>query len=116
MFADLLRVYGVDLRHVVSGDSDLTPALVLGLVEELPFGCRTTAVLSGEEGFAGWDLQSFLLASVVDAVREGTFANMQVRTKKKLTPPDPVSRPGVKREKPVNKFLAMARAQLEKEL
>lgn len=50
-----------------------------------------------------------MLASLIDAVRENTYANMQVRTRKKLKQPTPVKVPGAKK-KQANSFLRMAQA------
>jgi len=71
-------------------------------------------VLRGSEDAAGWGTTEYLLAAVIDAVQYGTFANMQVRTKKKLPRPERLPVPGLKKTKKVNNFVAMAQAQYAK--
>lgn len=108
----------MDLRDLFVEDTSLTPSLVLALVYELPVGSRTASLMSGVEDSSGWGINSYLLASLINAVRENTFANMQVRTKKKLSRPEPVNTPLSKREekKPAgNTFVRMAQAQFAKE-
>lgn len=114
VYADLRRYYGVDLSGVVADPPTISPAEVLALVENLPAESMTVSLEQGIPEAVGWGLSEHLLASVVDAVRENTFANMQVRTKKKLKAPDRIPVPGRKVEKKPNKFLAMARAQFAK--
>lgn len=115
LYADLLREYGFDLLDLFREDPP-SPKYILGLVENLPPHSQTSNILRDTpEGF-GWDTSSYLLASIVNSVREGTFANMQVRTKKKLSPPEPVFTPGTEKQKKnkPNKFVQMAQAQLAK--
>lgn len=109
VYADLRRYYGVDLSGLVADPAALTPAEAFALVENLPPESSTAAAVRSEPDAAGWSTTEFLLASVVDAVRENTFANMQVRTKKRLKPPGKLPVPGRKVEKKPNQFLAMAR-------
>lgn len=78
------------------------------LIECLPAESVTNARSRELPEAAGWSVDSYLLASLIDAVRENTFTNIQVRTKKKLTPPDRVQVPGVVKEKKPNSFVAKA--------
>lgn len=117
LVADLRREYGFDLRELLSEDPP-SPRYVLGLIEELPPNYKTSAILRDEiEGY-GWDTTAYLLAAIANSVREGTFVNMQVRTKKKLQPIDPIKVPGLEKKKkekqPANNFVRMAQAQLAK--
>ena len=123
MYADLLREYGVDLRELLSEEPTTTPTLVLALIEELPFSSRTSALLRDSPDSAGWDTSDYLTAALIDSVRDGTFANMQMNSKKKLQPFERVPIPGVEKKpekKPVNNFvrmaqMALAEAQKQKE-
>lgn len=101
----------MNLSGVVAEEPTLTPAEVLALVENLPPESATVAGLRGVDESIGWTNSTYLLASILDAVREGTFANMQVRTKKKLKQPERIPVPGVEPSKKVNQFVAMAQAQ-----
>lgn len=117
LYADLLSEYGFDLRDIYSEDPP-SPKWVLGLVEALPHERRTSCILRDSEESYGWDTNSYLLASIVNSVKEGTFVNMQVRTKKKLPAFDPIEVPGVKKKKsgkPANRFIQMAQAALAKQ-
>lgn len=91
-----------------------TPSLVLALIENLPSHTATSAKLRDVPESAGWDTNAYLVAALIDSVRDGTFVNMQVRTKKKLKPFERVQLPGAeggkptKEEKPVSLFIKMA--------
>ena len=83
------------------------------MIRNLPTESRTAAILRKSENSAGWDHTAYLLASVIDAVRENTFVNMQVRTKKRIEPFEKVPVPGVEKtkKKSTNKFVQMAQQQ-----
>lgn len=91
-----------------------TPSLVLALIENLPTHSATSAKLRDVPESAGWDTNAYLAAALIDSVRDGTFVNMQVRTKKKLKPFERVQLPGAEggkstqSKKPVNMFVKMA--------
>lgn len=114
MYADLLRFYGVDLQGLFYDPPEVDPKRAMALVEGLPQDSRTMARLRGAPDSAGWDTNSYLLASLIDVVRENTFVNMQVRTKKRLKPFEQVPVPGVKKKKkgPQNSFALMAQQQM----
>lgn len=114
VFSDLLREYGVHLGGVVADPPTLSPSEALALIENLPEDSRTLALLRGMEDSYGWTVDTYLTAALIDAVRENTYANMQVRTKKSLPKPEKLPVPGVERKKKVNSFVAMAQAQLAK--
>lgn len=117
VYADLLRFYGVDIVGLVSDPPTVSPAQVLALISGLPAESKTVSLLRGVENAAGWDTNSYLLASVVDAVRENTHAVVQVNSKKKLKPPEPLKIPGVGARGPEkrapNAFVRMAQKQFE---
>ena len=112
MYADLLRYYGVNVVGLFKDSPDLSPAETLALIESLPLGSTFGALAGKVPDSAGWDTNSYMLASIIDAVRENTYANMQVRTKKKLKQPTPVKVPGSKPKKKQqsNSFVKMAQA------
>lgn len=93
--------------------SDLTPKRFLYLVEALPVDSRTTTLVAGQSEGQGWGVTEYLLANVIDAVRENTFAYIQAKSKKKLAPPERFPVPGAKQaKKKTNSFVRMAQAQL----
>lgn len=114
IYADLLREYGVDLRHLFDDSGELSPKRALILIENLPPSSRTVTLIGDNPEAYGWDLSAHMLASVIDTIRENTYTNVQVRTKKRIDPPEPFTRPGVEKEakerKP-NKFVQMAQQQ-----
>lgn len=105
----------MDLRELVSDGGDLSPSRALALIEGLPYGCRSLAHIQGDPDLEGWDVQSYLLAGLVESVRENTFATVQIQTKKKLKHPEPIKIPGAslkkKKQPGGNVFAQMARAQ-----
>lgn len=116
IYSDLLSVFGVDLLDLVSKDRPLSPRRVIALIENLPPTSRTSTTLAEVPDAYGWGVNEYLLAGLIDSVREGTFTNVQVRSKKKLKPFDPFPTPGAKKKsrKSTNLFVAMAQAQLSK--
>lgn len=103
----------MDLRGLVSDPPEIDPVLAHALVENLSEKSLSSALLRDVPDSYGWDTNAYLTAALIDSVRDGTFVNMQVRTKKKLKPLTPVDVPGVskkKKKKPVNGFVRMAQA------
>lgn len=85
------------------------------LIRQLPPDSRTIASLQGGEQFLGWDADRYLLAALVDAVRENTYAFVSANSKKKPKQPEPVTRPnkaGRSHQKKNNQFAAMAAAHI----
>lgn len=113
LYSDLLRFYGVDLSELFVDTASLSPRRVLWMVEGLPMESRTSAVLRKSPDSTGWTTSDYLTANVIDAVRENTFVNMQVRTKKRLKPFARTPIPGGEKEAPKkqNSFVAMAQKQ-----
>lgn len=99
LVADFLSIYGIDLRELVSDEGDLSPRRALALVQGLPHGTRSWARIQDDPELEGWDIQAYLLASLVESVRENTFATVQIQSKKKLKRPEPMQIPGVHKKK-----------------
>lgn len=112
LYSDLLRYYGVDMQDMLTEPPKLSPRRVLALVSQLPMESATSCHLRDVKDGVGWSDNTYLLAAVYDAVREGTFTNIQVRTKKKLSPLERLSVPGIQKEKKSNQFVRMAQQQL----
>lgn len=112
----MLRIYGVDLRDLVSDEGGLSPRRALVLIEGLPYGCRSWAHIQGDPELEGWDISTYMLAGLLDSVRENTFATVQIQSKKKLKPPEPIKIPGAsaKPAKKPNLFAQMAAAQFNR--
>lgn len=107
--ADLKHHYGVDLKDVLVPGSGLTSRLVLTYLRGLPLGSSFMASVRGGKQFEGWDTQTYMLAHLIDAVRENTYAFICANSKRKPKAPKPVDRPTVKTPASGNQFAAMAR-------
>lgn len=60
----------------------------------------TEAADDVEPGDAPWSKTEMLLADLIDAVRENTWAVFQSQSKEQVSRPDPLPRPGVSKPKP----------------
>lgn len=110
LVADLKRYYQIDLWDVLVDGSGLTPRKVLLYIRGLPAESATVAAMRGGPQFYGWGVEMYMLANLLDAVRENTYATMMAAgPKKKPKPPEPFQRPG-KEKKSSNLFVQMARA------
>lgn len=108
---DLKRYYGVELADVLVEGSGLTPRKVLLYIRALPADSATVAAMRGGLEFYGWDLDVYMLANLLDAIRENTYVTMMAAgPKKKPKPPEPFQRPGSEKKKQQNVFVSMARA------
>lgn len=112
VYSDLLRYYRIDLMRLFDEDDPLQPVVVLSLVKGLPPDSATMAHIRELPEAYGWNIQTYLLAALVDAVRDNTQANQQLHSKKKLKPFKRLEVPDVNRSKrkPANSFVAMAQA------
>lgn len=108
--ADFQHYYGLDLRDVLRPGSGLSPRRALALIRRLPLESATTAALRGGDEFRGWGMDRYLLATLIDAVRENTHAFIAANSKKKPRPPKPVDRPDltVRARQQLNLFAVMA--------
>jgi hypothetical protein len=59
----------------------------------LPVESRTIAAVRGGDQFRAWDVHAYLLAALVDAVRENTFVFVAANSKRKPKAPKPIPRP-----------------------
>src|SRR5699024_11756089 len=99
VYGDFQRYYGIDLGDLFRGGNDLTPKRFLYLVEALPVDSRTTTLVAGQSDGQGWGVTEYLLANVIDAVRENTFAYIQARSERKPARRERRPVPGTKRAK-----------------
>lgn len=110
LLADLRRYYQIDLRDVLVDGSGLSPRLVLAYIRHLPPESATVAHLRGGQQFQGWGHELYMLANILDAIRENTYAFVASNSKRKPKPPEPFERPAVKQKKKTSVFASMARA------
>jgi hypothetical protein len=109
LVADLKRFYNVDLADVIDGAGGLSPRRVLAYIQSLPMESATHAAVRGGDQFRGWDMHTYLLAQIIDSIRENTHTFVSANSKKKPKAPEPFPRPEKKRQKG-NLFSTMARA------
>ena len=85
----MLRAYGIDAH-----DPATTPRRLALALQYLPAGCWPDP-----EHPASWTVEAYLLAGLVDAVRELTYLTAKVNGVKQAKRPEPVWRPGAKAPK-----------------
>jgi hypothetical protein len=97
---DLLRVYGVDLLDLYREPQRLTLRRLAVLIRGLPADALTVQALHVE---ASWSATEYLLAEVLDTLRQANWLTVELNKKKSARNPQPerVPRPGEPaREKP----------------
>lgn len=115
--ADLLEVYGVDLRDVLRPGSTLSPQWVFVLIRGLPESSRFVAEQRGGPQFRGWSVDRYAAAATVNAVRAMQYTYVAANSKTKPKPPDPFPVPDTqvrKRSTGPNSFTAIAAAAMRK--
>lgn len=107
--ADLLEVYGVDIRDIFVPGSRLTPLWLMVLIRGLPESCRYVAEQRGGPQFRGWDMSRYAAVATVNAVRalNHTYVAAHSKSKPKAPEPFPVPDSTVRRRKS-NTFALLA--------
>lgn len=107
ILADFQSHYGLNLV-VELRPGGMSPRQVLALIRQLPPESRTVAALRGGEQFQGWGVDRYLMASIVDAIQQNTYAFISANSKRKPKAPEPVQRPsknsGSQRDNKTNMF------------
>lgn len=90
---DLLRVYGVDLLDLYREPQRLSLRRLAVLVRGLPADALTVQALHIE---ASWGTTEYLLAEVLDTLRQANWLTVELNKKKNARNPQPerVPRPG----------------------
>lgn len=116
MFADFREFYGLRVTDVFKFDGSLPVGEAAILTRQLPLTSRTMAALQGGKEYLGWDMNTHLLAALVDSVGVSNYMFAKVNSKKRVKAPVPVPRPGDaerrKRENQNNPFAQMVQAQM----
>lgn len=114
ILADFQHYYGLDLRDVLRPGAGLSSRRALALVRQLPPESATVAALRGGAEFRGWGPDRYLMARLIDAVKENTHAFISANSKKKPKAPKPVERPDfhAEQKRRGNSFAAMAGARI----
>ena len=116
MFADFREYYGLRVTDVFKFDGSLPIGEAAILARNLPQSSRTVAAVAGGKEYLGWDMNTHLLAALVDSVQVSNYMFAKVNSKKRVKAPVPVPRPGDaerrKRENANNPFAQMVQAQM----
>lgn len=112
--ADLMEVYGVDLRDVLVPEARLTPLWMLTLIKGLPESSRFVAERRGGPQFRGWDVKAYAAAATVNAVRALQYTYVCANSKSRPKVPDmfPVPDQTVKKRHAPGSFAAIAAAKM----
>lgn len=117
LLADLLEIYGVDLRDVLRPEAHLSPLAVLALIKGLPESSRFVAEHRGGQQFRGWDAGRYAAVATVNAVRAMQYTYVSANSKSRPKPPEPFPVPDTtvrKRSTGPNSFTAIAAAAIRK--
>jgi hypothetical protein len=89
---------GIDLIEVIAGRTNWCPARLLSFIENLPEDGPFKAALQGGPEFRSWDIKTYLLADLYDAVCTNTVVSGNwAKGKAPKIPPYP--RPGAEKAK-----------------
>lgn len=116
MFADFREYYGLRITDVYRFDGSLPLWEAAILARQLPLTSRTVAAVQGGKEYLGWDVNTHLMAALVDSVQISNYMFAKANSKKRVKEPIPVPRPGDaerrKRENMNNPFAQMVQAQM----
>ena len=92
ILADLLEIFGVDVRDVLTYRRGVTPSFILTLINQLPMDSRYVAAVRGGREFQGWDIDRYIAVASLNALRASNYmfqcANTKPETAKRLPPPE----------------------------
>lgn len=106
---------GLNLVEALREGSGYSPRQLLLLIINLPIESATIAAMRGGDDYRGWGIDRYMFASLIDSVRENTYAFLLANSDKRKKPnePTPAYRPEDKQKsqktKP-NSFATMAAA------
>lgn len=102
LFQDFQDVYGLNLIHMIR--DNVPPGEIILLVRGLKVGSRFVAVLRGNPEFVDWDVSTYQMATLIDAVNYVTYSVIAANSKRKPKEPKPSFRPTKAGQKPKNAF------------
>lgn len=116
MLADFREYYGLRVTDIYRFDGSLPLWEAAILARQLPLTSRTVCAVQGGKEYLGWDVNTHLIAALVDSVQISNYMFAKVNSKKRVKAPIPVPRPGDaerrKRENQNNPFAQMVQAQM----
>ncbi|RJQ79979.1 hypothetical protein D5S17_09420 [Pseudonocardiaceae bacterium YIM PH 21723] len=113
LLADFQHHYRINLADLVDPAGGMSPRRALALIRQLPPESATHTVLAGTREARGWSTDRHLLAAVVDAVRESTWATIATHSKRRPAPPKPLPRPGMRQRSAGPSFRQIAAAHMK---
>lgn len=96
-------MYGLNLIHMVR--DDVPPGEILLLIRGLKVGSRFVAVLRGSPEFTDWNVMTYQMATLIDAVNYVTYSVIAANSKRKPKEPKASFRPAKAGRKPANQFV-----------
>jgi len=116
MLADFREFYGLRVTDVLKFDGSLPIWEAAILTRQLPHTSRTFSAVQGGGEYRDWDVNTHLMAALVDLMQVNNYMFAKVNSKKRVKAPVPVPRPGDaerrKRENMNNPFAQMVQAQM----
>jgi hypothetical protein len=116
MLADFREYYGLRATDIYRFDGSLPIWEAAILTRQLPHTSRTVAAVQGGKEYLGWDVNTHLMATLVDLLQVNNYMFAKVNSKKRVKAPTPIPRPGDaerrKRENQNNPFAQMVQAQM----
>lgn len=102
LFQDFQDEYNLNLIHMIR--DDVPPGEIILLIRGLKVGSRFVAVLRGSPEFADWNVTTYQMATLIDAVNHVSYAVVAANSKRKPKAPKPSFRPAKAGQKPKNAF------------
>lgn len=102
IFQDFQDVYRLNLIEMFR--DDVPPGEILLLIRGLKVGSRFVAVLRGSPEFTDWNVMTYQMATLIDAVNYVTYSVIAANSKRKPKAPKPSFRPAKAGRKPTNAF------------
>lgn len=113
LLGDFQQYYGINLVLALDYCSGYSPKHILSLISQLPDESRTTAALRGGVQYRGWTIDRYMLANLIDAVMDNTYATVAANAKKKPKRPKSSYRPSKAESRGNdNQFAVIARQKL----
>lgn len=91
IYQDFQSEYGLNLKDLVDGGR--SPFEILMLIRGLKLGSRFITLLQGSEEFLDWNINTYQMATVIDAINNVAYAVIAANSKRKPKAPKPAYRP-----------------------
>ena len=105
LVGDFEEYYHRSLTDVLIGDK--SPRYWITAINALPPGSRFVAQVRGGSDFVGWDVQTYLLANIIDGINAMDY-HLRASHTKRARPPKPFWRPDQEVKRKQNNPFAIA--------